>query len=79
MISSLDLAKGRRVTDAKQVPVPRKTLHGGAPRKSLLKPSLVPVVLGSHCVQGSERGAVKFLKQTEVVVRALKVKSTTQG
>lgn len=49
------------------------------PRESLLKLELVSIVLGSHCLQGSELSAVKFVKKTEVVVCALKFKSTSQG
>lgn len=79
LMSSLDLMKGVGVTDAKQVPVPWKRLNGGAPRKSLLKSSWVTVTLGSHCVQGSELGAVAFVKHTEVAVCALQSESTNQG
>lgn len=50
-------------------------------RKSPLTLEPFTIVLGSHCLQDSELGAVKFVKKIEkiCVVCDVKFKSTTQG
>lgn len=80
IICSLDLGEVGGATDAKQAEGSHERGWTEVmPRESLLNLESVSIALGSHCLQGSELSAVKFVKKTEAVVCALKFNSTNQG